>query len=315
MKYAIVIIALVAVTTYTFGLGSLSASRSDQFGLQVPVAPISKEAARPTSDHGLLPTTAAVELKQNAAAAESADDSTLPGLVVPDQHCWVRAATAGVLTEHAVVVGDLAEAGQVLVRVDDRQVRASIRAQQLRLQAIAKLMRAAQVQFETARADYERKAAANRRQRGVVVESTLFRCRQQAKTANLEIERLRVEGRALQQEIRAAQAGLDHYRAVAPIDGTIVEVVAAAGQYVEAGENLARIDSHVSLVKVQVDAGGERVSGNPQFSLVRVGSDEVPLSIHRWGDYNPDGTRDLYLRAEQSAQLRANEIVAVRIDG
>ncbi|WP_410219159.1 efflux RND transporter periplasmic adaptor subunit, partial [Paracoccus sp. (in: a-proteobacteria)] len=148
--------------------------------------------------------------------------TVLFGNVVPNQTSILRARTAGIV-EEVVRQGETANSGDQLARLsaDDRE---------------AGLARA-EAELRSAERDYE--AARQLRERGVTSEAEL-----QSRFAALEAARAGV---------RAAELELQNTRLLAPITGTVSNVLADIGSFVQAGgEVLEMVNNDPLLAQVEV---------------------------------------------------------------
>lgn len=152
-----------------------------------------------------------------SVAEEIVPRTVLFGNVVPDQTSILRARTAGIV-EEVVRQGHVAELGDqlALLSADDREA------------GVAR----AQAAVGSAERDYD--AARQLRERGVTSEAEL-----QSRFAQLESARA---------ELRAAQLELQNTRLTAPITGTVSNVMAELGSFVDAGGEVLEIVRNDPLI-------------------------------------------------------------------
>ncbi|WP_347919004.1 efflux RND transporter periplasmic adaptor subunit [Paracoccus marcusii] len=152
-----------------------------------------------------------------SVAEEIVPRTVLFGNVVPDQTSILRARTAGIV-EEVVRQGHVAEQGDqlALLSADDREA------------GVAR----AQAAVGSAERDYD--AARQLRERGVTSEAEL-----QSRFAQLESARA---------ELRAAQLELQNTRLTAPIGGTVSNVMAELGSFVDAGGEVLEIVRNDPLI-------------------------------------------------------------------
>ncbi|MBW7056262.1 efflux RND transporter periplasmic adaptor subunit [Paracoccus bogoriensis] len=141
----------------------------------------------------------------------------LYGNIVPNQTSILRARTAGIV-EEVVRQGDTVEQGAQIARLsaDDRQA------------GVAR----AEAELRSAERDHE--AARQLRERGVTSEAEL-----QSRFAALEAARA---------GLRAAELELDNTRLRAPITGTVSNVLAEVGSFVQAGGEVLEIVNNDPLI-------------------------------------------------------------------
>lgn len=152
-----------------------------------------------------------------SVAEEIVPRTVLFGNVVPDQTSILRARTAGIV-EEVVRQGHVAEQGEqlALLSADDREA------------GVAR----AEAAVGSAERDYD--AARQLRERGVTSEAEL-----QSRFAQLESARA---------ELRAAQLELQNTRLTAPISGTVSNVMAELGSFVDAGGEVLEIVRNDPLI-------------------------------------------------------------------
>ncbi|CAM3233626.1 efflux RND transporter periplasmic adaptor subunit [Paracoccus nototheniae] len=223
--------------------------------------------------------------------------SVLFGNVVPDQTSILRARTAGIV-EEVVRQGHVTQAGDqlALLSADDRQA------------GVAQ----AEAAVASATRDYE--AARQLRERGVTSEAEL-----QSRFAQLESARA---------GLRAAELELQNTRLTAPITGTVSNVMADLGSYVEAGGEVLEIvrnDPLIAEVEVrqteitairlgqQADVtfqGGTRAEGTVRF-IAPVATAETRTFRVEVEIPNPDNAIPAGLSAQIALPL--DEIQAHRV--
>ena len=152
-----------------------------------------------------------------STAEEIVPRTVLFGNVVPDQTSILRARTGGIV-EEVVRQGEVVTQGDQLARLsaDDREA------------GVAR----ARAAVGSAERDYE--AARQLRERGVTSEAEL-----QSRFAQLESARA---------ELRAAELELQNTRLTAPITGTVSNVIAETGSFVDAGGEVLEIVRNDPLV-------------------------------------------------------------------
>lgn len=152
-----------------------------------------------------------------SVAEEIVPRTVLFGNVVPDQTSILRARTAGIV-EEVVRQGHVAEQGEqlALLSADDREA------------GVAR----AEAAVGSAERDYD--AARQLRERGVTSEAEL-----QSRFAQLESARA---------ELRAAQLELQNTRLTAPLSGTVSNVMAELGSFVDAGGEVLEIVRNDPLI-------------------------------------------------------------------
>lgn len=184
-------------------------------------------------DQGLPVETAVVE------TGEIHQFITVPGRIVSKQRLNVSVVRSGRIGQIFVKEGDRVEAGQLLVRLDDR----------------ALLSRLTQVKANLASA----------REGIVVAERTLNRLRKAhgkgavarrfVEDAEIDLRMARVAAGIAVAEVRSATMGFDDQKTTAPFGGTITARFAEIGQWVDPSQPLfTLVDESQREIEVKVDA-------------------------------------------------------------
>lgn len=228
----------------------------------------------------------------------------------------------GVLKEVAVKEGQLVREGQLLARVEDSQARYLQRRAELELQIAREeaeddvIVRAAEKAEAVADNDWQRAQRAVERNPNAISASEVEHLRLTAEKATLDVERAKRDFRIAQvsrdlkeNELEFAAEHLERHQVLAPIDGMVVEVNRRRGEWVEPGDDVARIlridqlraegfseARHVQTdwvgrsVTILVDLGGpesEKFSGKLVFVSPEI--DPVNGQIAIWAEVNnPD---------------------------
>lgn len=165
----------------------------------------------------LPPLAALAPRVQPPTTTASADRAT--GTLVPHAEVAVVARASGVLAELGVAVGARVTRGQVLFRVDDRG--AVLRLAQARTQ-----LAAAAVQLRTATVEY-------RRAKGLVDQQAITPQHWDQVSAQVDVARVGVA--QARSGVAVAGNAVSEATARAPIDGIVVSLPVAAGDFVSAG--------------------------------------------------------------------------------
>lgn len=239
--------------------------------------------------------------------------SRVHGLVVPATSVPVRMPVSGVI-EHVVGrEGRHVAPGEELLRLDDRQRRALLKSRIARLNALDESIRAAKADAQVAQRELERRERANERRANSVSQSQVDKLEYERHSATVRIAALRNEREALRQEIVADCYMLADFSVRAPIAGQVGRVEHFPGQYVAQGDTVFWIHATERLLKIQVT---EPLADAVADSSCEVTVEQAPgisLSFQRYGDYNPDGTRDVFLRLSGASDLPVNQVVQVAI--
>jgi len=163
-----------------------------------------------------------VKVQTVVPVEQVADTFVLPGVLEPARVVDISAEVAGRIEELAAREGQAVSPGQLLVRLNTEILQAELDR--------------AQAQAEFSRREFERM-------------QELFH--RGAATQN-ELDIIRTATTANQAALALAQANLDRARIVAPVAGVLDELAVEKGEYVKAGDLVARIVD-LDHVKVHVD--------------------------------------------------------------
>jgi macrolide-specific efflux system membrane fusion protein len=175
----------------------------------------------------------------------------------------VAAQETGKLVSVEVQEGQQIEADQLIAKIDDQQAQlARYAAQREYSTAVEKAsddieIRFAKASFEVADAELKQSLAINARSPGSVPESDILQLRLARKRAELQIDRSQLETRVARMtaeikeaEVKATDASIARRVIHSPLAGTVIEVLRQPGEWVEAGQPVARV---VGLERLYVD--------------------------------------------------------------
>lgn len=206
---------------------------------------------------------APVKVRASKLQAPSGQHWSLSGSVQARHEAGLAFRLPGQISERLVQAGEQVEAGQLLMRLDARDVR-----QQLS---------AAQAQLDAARVQADN-AEANRRR--------LQSLREQDLVPAQAYENAEAAANAAIQAVRSAQAMLEQARTAteyvelrAPASGVLVEVTAEAGQVVAAGQTLARL-AYAGEREVQAWVPETRRAALPETAQVQLFSGDRSAAAH-----------------------------------
>lgn len=170
---------------------------------------------------------------------------TVSGTVAPIRTIGVNSRMAGALTAVNVEEGDVVRTGQVIARMDDREVRAEVAR--------------AEAELQLARSAFER--AEELRKEQVVTAAEFERDRAAYEAARAELEQLRTR--------------LDYASIEAPITGVVTEKRVEEGDVVAPQSRLFAI-ADISTLVVQVPVSELDVAGLREGQAVTLALDAVP---------------------------------------
>ena len=196
--------------------------------------------------------------------SQAADTVTLPNcLLSPDAEVQVPAQEPGVLLNIPVVEGQQVAAGDLLAQLDD------ILPQMQREVAINKLkvarkeaaddigVRYSTASAKVAEAEYLQAIDANRRVSGAVPQAEVRRLLLKEREMELSIEKAKKEmaiaalqAKVSEAELQGAEANLERYQLIAPLDAVVIELSRREGEWVQPGDTVMRL-VRVDLLRVQ----------------------------------------------------------------
>lgn len=201
---------------------------------------------------GLL--TADAEAGTNDTPPQSAENVILQNCAVEyKQSTYLGAATAGVLQECLVQPGDRVQAGQLLARLRDQDLRAAIELRNAELQNDLDL-RVSEVRYNQAMTKLRTVESLHRRQYASAEESELAKL--ETSLAAMAVEEAKQKRKLAEISMRQVQAQLQEREFRSPHDGVIALVARKVGELVDPSttRGLFRIDNLDRLrVTGQVD--------------------------------------------------------------
>jgi len=164
---------------------------------------------------------------------EIAETTTVFGQVVADTESTVAARVSGIVTEVLVRPGDVVARGDVIVRFDTELLEIEMTQAQAEIDVAEAGLRVADVQVDVARRTFER---ANALRSSATISEGQLEDRQGA-FASARAGRDQAQARLLAAEAAARRAAYNLENAVvrAPFDGTVLEVRADAGGFIQNG--------------------------------------------------------------------------------
>lgn len=166
----------------------------------------------------------------------------------------VPADEAGAMVDLAVQPGARVQRGDLLARIDDRDVlleleRAKIALEHAQEQAASDVkLRISRKSLELATAELKRAEDANRDLKDVVSMTQMQKLKIDVERAELEVEQAMKDRaaadravKAARHEVQIAERAIERHRVVAPIEGVVAEVRRQPGEWLEPGETVLRL--------------------------------------------------------------------------
>lgn len=215
-------------------------------------------------------------------------------LVTLHQQVEVVSQQSGVLKAVEAVEGQQVEAAMQIARTDDLESAAEYQRIQLELElARTRAARDIDLRFavksrDVALAELERARAAVRLKENAVSYSEMARLELLAERATLEVEQAqanlaeaRLTVKARENDLATSKRRLERHRVLAPLSGVITRVDHQAGEWVEAGETIARV-VHLHQLRAEGLTAAENLAGIESGSPVTL---RVSLPSGRSGDF------------------------------
>jgi RND family efflux transporter MFP subunit len=172
----------------------------------------------------------AAQATSQGAAAGAASILDASGYVVARREAAVASKITGKMVELGIEEGDRVKAGQVIARLDDTNIRASLNAARAQVEFAKAGLSETQVNLANAQRDYERQKSLIKDH--FVSQSALDNSRtaMDALTAQLATQRRNVE--VAQRNVEVAERNLDDTIVRVPFDGVVIAKSAQVGEIV-----------------------------------------------------------------------------------
>ncbi|HEY4291424.1 efflux RND transporter periplasmic adaptor subunit [Luteibacter sp.] len=202
-----------------------------------------------------------VEVRTATAVAPSAGSEAgavlqATGYVTARRQATVSAQITGTLTEVLIEEGDRVKKGQVLARLEDNALRASLDSARANAAAAHASVMQNEAQLEQARRDADRQEALVGR--GLVSRQLAEQTRTQANTYRAQLNTARRQADAADAQVSVGQVNLDYTVVRAPFDGVITDKAAQVGEIVSplsAGGGFTRtgVGTIVDMDSLEID--------------------------------------------------------------
>jgi len=178
------------------------------------------------------------------------------GYVTARRQATVSAQITGTLTEVLIEEGDRVTKGQVLARLEDNALRASLKASRATAAAAHAGVAQSQTQLDQSLRDADRQEALVAR--GLVSKQQAEQSRTQAATYRAQLDTSRRQADAADAQVGVGQVNLDYTVVRAPFDGVITDKAAQVGEIVSplsAGGGFTRtgVGTIVDMDSLEID--------------------------------------------------------------
>ncbi|KJV37327.1 efflux RND transporter periplasmic adaptor subunit [Luteibacter yeojuensis] len=191
-----------------------------------------------------------------ASASQAGAVLQATGYVTARRQATVSAQITGTLTEVLIEEGDRVKKGQVLARLEDNALRASLQSTQANAAAAHASVAQAEAQLDQALRDATRQEALVGR--GLVSKQLAEQARTQANTYRAQLNTARRQAQAADSQVGVSQVNLDYTVVRAPFDGVITDKAAQVGEIVSplsAGGGFTRtgVGTIVDMDSLEID--------------------------------------------------------------
>ena len=169
-------------------------------------------------------------LRANGQGPSAAAVLQATGYVTARRMATVSAQMTGTLTEVLIDEGFKVKKGQVLARLDDTGLRASLAAAEAHVRTAEANLGQLQAQLAQAQADERRQAELNAS--GMTTRQSREQAATAVKTVSAQIEAARRQIEAAQAQARAAKVNFDYATVRAPFDGVVTARAAQVGEII-----------------------------------------------------------------------------------
>lgn len=161
------------------------------------------------------------------------------GPITVEQQLDIVALRAGVIASLDADVDSSVRAGQIVARLDDRQIAADRSAAAYKVQSLASDLKNWQSEVDVRKTDLQR--AEDMRQAGINTQEALDHARYELQATEYEVERQRGEMQGAQASLQSLDLELEKTKLTAPFNGTVSQRYVRLGQYVGIGDKLFQI--------------------------------------------------------------------------
>lgn len=223
--------AIISVCFFAAAVAGCASSRQPAASAAVVTA---SAAARPVAEAVNHPGTAAAP-----------GDLVVTGPVTMEQQLDVVAQRPGVISSLDADVDTDVRSGQLLARLDDRQLADDRSAAEYKAKSLEADLKNWEAEVEVRQADLRR--AEELRKDGINTQEALDHAKYDLTATQYEVERQRGEMESAQAALRALDMEMEKTRIVAPFDGEVSQRYVRKGQYLHIGDRLFQVTGNSPL--------------------------------------------------------------------
>jgi RND family efflux transporter MFP subunit len=213
-------VRLVAVALVMFGMSGCTADPP-------PVAAAPAERVRP------------VAASTSSKSTSGAREMVVTGPVTVEEQLDVVALRAGVIVALSVDVDSEVEKGQVMARLDARQLEADRATAEHKAESVDADLKNWESELQVKEADLRRAEAMHKE--GISTQEAYDHSRYEVTASKYEVERQRSDDLSAKDSVQSIDLELEKTRIVAPFRGVVSQRYVRQGQYVTVGEKLFRV--------------------------------------------------------------------------
>jgi RND family efflux transporter MFP subunit len=191
------------------------------------------------------------------------------GPVMVEEQIDLVALRAGIVAGLEADVGSTVRQGQILARLDDRQIAADRDAAEYKVHSLESDLKNWQAEVNVRKTDLQRAEAM--RQAGINTQEALDHVRYDLQATEFEVERQNNELRSAQSTLQSRELELEKTRIGAPFNGVVSQRYVRLGQYVNVGDKLFQVTGN-SPMEVRFTLPERDISALRRGALVTVSS-------------------------------------------
>src|SRR5258708_6867895 len=182
----------------------------------------------------------------SSALIKTEDYFTVSGPLIVEHQVDVTAQRDGIVVSLSADTGKRVITGEVLARLDERQLFANLEAARAKSRGIAADLKNWESEAEVLKADYVRQQLLW--DLGLTSEEQLQHAKYKAESDQWDIQRVREQLNTAKEDERSSELELEKIRITAPFDGLVARRYVRAGQAVSKGERMFWVTAEAPLL-------------------------------------------------------------------
>jgi RND family efflux transporter MFP subunit len=210
--------------------------------------------------------------------APARNDIVASGPIVVEDQVDVAAQREGIVADVLVEVGTSVKKGQLLARLDDRQLVADRDAAEAKERSTAADLKNWEAGAKVARAERDRDEELFKA--NIIAKGQVEKARYQSEATDYEVERQREDMKYAQDTVRSLELELEKTRITAPFDGVVARRYVRAGQEVSKHDRLFWV-SAIGPLRVKFSLPESYVGRVKRGTPLLLSTVEAPDETHR----------------------------------